>query len=126
MFIFPLFFAAILIPNQDEVNQLVRQLDSGRLIERDQTERQLRELGPEIETFLPNSQELEEEYSVEVQLRLRNVRRFFQQTTLKKALEQVHFSVEEKSWADDPDRLFLTLNVDWRELRQTFAVNFCS
>lgn len=116
MFIIPLLISVVLTPDPSAIEQWVRKLDSSRLVERDWAEQRLRESGADIEAILPGTRELIEEYSVEVQHRLGNLRRHFQRFRLQNKLEQIDFAIMDPCWKSNPERLFLGLCVNWSAL----------
>lgn len=95
------------------VESLLEQLDSPVLRVRNEAQRKLYEMGPGVDAQLPNEKIAEEEYSSEVQIRLRNLRRAFLKDSIRDRWQKIAFRVSERSFSQEKRRLTLLLNVDW-------------
>ena len=122
-----LFAGAAFADYAETVEQLVKRLDSPLLMERDDAQRQLFLLGPEIKSLLPNNASV----SPEVRGRLKNLRRAFLWQSIDQSLDRVHFTLESLTFQETQNQKVARLMVDWsdsvnaiRPIRWRFPLDF--
>ena len=89
--------------------QLIKQLDSPQLQERNEAQQKLLELGPELEKFLPN----EENLSAEAAIRLNNLRRQLLHREIERKIHSLSFTLDEQNSQT------AKITVDWSQSTDT-------
>lgn len=109
-FLFCIFRLAV---HAQTVEPLLEQLDSPVLNLRNEAQQKLYHMGPDVESLLPDEKCAEEEYSAEVQIRLKNLRRMFLKDSIRRQWEQIQFRIVERSFSHEKQRLTFNVDVDW-------------
>jgi len=127
LFALILFAGAVFADYTETVEQLVKRLDSPVLADRDDAQRQLFLLGPEIENLLPDDASV----SPEVRVRLKNLRRAFLRQSIDQSLDRVRFTLESLTLQETQNQKVARLMVDWsdsvneiRPIRWRFPLDF--
>ena len=95
----------------ETVEQLVERLDSPVFSQREDAQQQLLQLGPEIEHFLPD--EKNENFSQEVRVRLKNLRRAFLFQSIGQSLDKVRFTLDSLTFQESQSQRTAKITVDW-------------